>query len=144
MQRKYARPLARQGLESLERAACAEYVPGRNRNLKVNVRLEGLSSEPVLLPIWVMAYRYQNQVFRFLINGQTGKATGEAPNLVEKAVRSGHDCDRHSLESAVVRGTGQRERDCSFWWRANAQDRQRVPSCCCVCYDALHSLSLSE
>ncbi|MCA9119101.1 MAG: hypothetical protein KDB11_02890 [Planctomycetales bacterium] len=84
VQRKYARPLARQGLESLERAACAEYVPGRNRNLKVNVRLEGLSSEPVLLPIWVMAYRYQNQVFRFLINGQTGKATGEAPTSWKK------------------------------------------------------------
>ena len=84
VQRKYARPLARQGLENLERAACAQYVPGRNRNLKVNVRLEGLSSEPVLLPIWVMAYRYQDQVFRFLINGQTGKATGQAPTSWKK------------------------------------------------------------
>ncbi|MDA1055035.1 MAG: hypothetical protein O3C40_31825 [Planctomycetota bacterium] len=86
VQRKYARPLARQGLENLEREACAQYVPGRNRNLKVNVRLEGLSSEPVLLPIWVMAYRYQDQVFRFLINGQTGRATGQAPTSWKKVV----------------------------------------------------------
>jgi hypothetical protein len=86
VQRKYARPLARQGLENLEHGACAQYVPGRSRNLKVNVRLEGLSSEPVLLPIWVMAYCYQDQVFRFLINGQTGKATGQAPTSWKKVV----------------------------------------------------------
>jgi predicted RNA-binding Zn-ribbon protein involved in translation (DUF1610 family) len=78
--RKYARPLARQGLEELERQACqVNYVPGRARNVKVNVRIEGLASEPVLLPVWIMAYRYADQVFRFLVNGQTGRATGRAP-----------------------------------------------------------------
>ncbi|HVA51748.1 MAG TPA: hypothetical protein VNH11_35735 [Pirellulales bacterium] len=77
--RKYARPLARAGLEGLEQLACRQYVPGRCRNLKVNVRLEGLSSEPVLLPAWIMAYRYRDRVFRFLLNGQTGAATGQAP-----------------------------------------------------------------
>lgn len=86
VQRKYARPLARQGLENLERDACARYVPGRNRNMKVNVRLEGLASEPVLLPIWVMAYRYQDRVFRFLINGQSGQATGQAPTSWKKVI----------------------------------------------------------
>lgn len=77
--RKYARPLAEQGLEELDRQACQAYVPGRCRNLQVNVRLEGLTSEPVLLPVWVMAYRYRDRVYRFLINGQTGHATGQAP-----------------------------------------------------------------
>lgn len=79
VQRKYARPLARQGLEDLERGACAQYVPARQRNLKVNVRLENLTSEPVLVPVWIMAYRYRESVFRFLINGQTGQAWGQAP-----------------------------------------------------------------
>lgn len=77
--RKYARPLARAGLEALEQSACGQYVPGRCRNLKVNVQLEGLSSEPVLLPVWIMAYRYRDRVFRFLLNGQTAAATGQAP-----------------------------------------------------------------
>ncbi|HUY92613.1 MAG TPA: hypothetical protein VMV10_27990 [Pirellulales bacterium] len=78
--RKYARPLARQGLETLEATVCQQhYVPGRCRNLKVNVLLEGLASEAVLLPVWIMAYRYRNQVFRFLVNGQSGKAAGQAP-----------------------------------------------------------------
>jgi hypothetical protein len=54
--------------------------------LKVNVRLEGLSSSPVLLPVWIMAYRYREQVYRFLVNGQTGKATGQAPVSWKKVV----------------------------------------------------------
>lgn len=78
--RKYARPLARQGLESLERDACiARYIGPGNRNVKVNVRIENLRSEPVLLPVWIMAYHYGEGTFRFLINGQTGKVTGRAP-----------------------------------------------------------------
>ena len=78
--RKYARPLARSSLEQLEaRAADDKYVPGRSRNVHANVRIESMSSEPVLLPVWIMAYRYHDRVFRFLVNGQTGRATGEAP-----------------------------------------------------------------
>jgi hypothetical protein len=86
VQRKYARPLAHQGLEQLERAACQPLVPGRCRNLKVNVRLDGLSSSTVLLPVWIMAYRYKEQVYRFLVNGQTGHATGQAPVSWKKVV----------------------------------------------------------
>lgn len=86
VQRKYARPLARQGVEALEREACEKYVPGRSRNLKVNVRLEGMSSEPVLLPVWIMAYRYQDRVYRFLLNGQSGQASGSAPVSWKKQV----------------------------------------------------------
>ena len=33
----------------------------------------------MLLPFWILAYTYQGQVFRFLINAQTGKSTGTAP-----------------------------------------------------------------
>ena len=83
--RKYARPLARVALEQAEaQAVAAQYVPGRSRNVKVNVRIESLSSEPVLLPVWIMAYRYGDQLYRFLVNGQTGKATGQAPTSVLK------------------------------------------------------------
>lgn len=77
--RKYARPQAQALLETLELQACQKYVPGNARNLRVNVKMSGLTSEPVLLPVYIMAYRYKDQVFRFLINGQTGRATGQAP-----------------------------------------------------------------
>jgi DNA-directed RNA polymerase subunit RPC12/RpoP len=84
VQRKYARPLAQQGLEDLERQACAALVPGNSRNVHVNVRVEGLSAEPVLLPVWIMAYTYREQTFRFLLNGQTGRCTGTAPTSYVK------------------------------------------------------------
>jgi hypothetical protein len=86
VQRKYARPLARQGFENLVQHECTRYVPGRCRNLKVNVQLDGLNSEAVLLPVWIVAYRYRDQAYRFLLNGQTGKATGEAPTSWKKVV----------------------------------------------------------
>jgi predicted RNA-binding Zn-ribbon protein involved in translation (DUF1610 family) len=86
VQRKYARPLARSGLESLEIQAIGPTVPGRQRNLKVNTRITDLVSRPMLLPVWIMAYRYQDDVFRFLINGQTGRATGKAPVSWRKIV----------------------------------------------------------
>ena len=84
VQRKYARPLAHAGLEDLERQACSQFVPGRCRNMKVNLRVEGLTGEPVLLPVWIMAYRYRDDVYRFLVNGQTGTCTGTAPTSYRK------------------------------------------------------------
>jgi DNA-directed RNA polymerase subunit RPC12/RpoP len=80
VQRKYARPLAHQMIEQLEsNECCGRYVPGRARNVRVNVRVEGMTSEPMLLPVWIMAYHYRERLFRFLVNGQTGKASGERP-----------------------------------------------------------------
>lgn len=87
VQRKYARPHARNLVESLERKRCATYVPGRSRNVKVNVRLFDLASYPILLPIWIMAYQYEGRVFRFLVNGQTGKATGRFPFSMAKLLK---------------------------------------------------------
>ncbi len=50
----------------------------------MNVRITELTSYPVMLPVWVMAYRYRDNVYRFLINGQTGQSTGNAPVSVTK------------------------------------------------------------
>lgn len=77
--RKYARPLAQSTIESLEASQCTQYVPGRCRKMQVNVKMGEMRSEPVLLPIWILVYRYKNQPYRVLINGQTGSITGAAP-----------------------------------------------------------------
>ncbi len=78
--KKYARPLARSSLEELEKDACvSSSVPGSARNVHVNVQVTDMTGVPALLPVWIMAYRFRDRVFRFLVNGQTGKATGQAP-----------------------------------------------------------------
>jgi hypothetical protein len=84
VQRKYARPLAQSALEELERRACTKHVPGNCRNMKVNVRVQDLVGQPALLPIWIFAYRYNDRLFRFLVNGQNGQCTGTAPTSVKK------------------------------------------------------------
>lgn len=38
----------------------------------------------ILLPIWISAYRYNGKVYRFLINGRTGKVSGERPYSIIK------------------------------------------------------------
>lgn len=77
--RKSARPQARAAIESRERNACQKHVPGRARNVKVNVEISSMAGQPVLLPVWILAYRYKSDVHRVLINGQTGKIAGSAP-----------------------------------------------------------------
>ncbi len=79
VQRKYARAQVRDAIDGLEAQACRQYVPGKARNVHVNVRVDDLTSKPVLLPVWVMAYQYRGKLFRFLVNGQTGRCTGTAP-----------------------------------------------------------------
>ena len=79
--RKSARPVARNRLEAKETQASAQYVPGSGRNLKVNTRIEDLTSELMRLPVWIMAYRCQNRFYRFLLNGQASPATGQEPEF---------------------------------------------------------------
>lgn len=38
-----------------------------------------LSGRPVLVPVWIGAFRYGERTFRFLVNGQTGVFVGSAP-----------------------------------------------------------------
>jgi hypothetical protein len=59
-------------------------VPGNCRNMKVNVRVQDLTGQPALLPIWIFAYRYRDRLFRFLVNGQNGQCTGTAPTSMKK------------------------------------------------------------
>ena len=77
--RKLARPLARGVIEERERLTCSQYISGRSRNVKVNVKIESMIGRPCLLPVWILAYRYKKEVYRVLINGQTGKISGTSP-----------------------------------------------------------------
>lgn len=67
-------------LQREEYTACDKEVPGdTHRNLRVNTRLSHLKYKHVLLPVWLASYRYNNKVYRFMINGQTGEVQGQKP-----------------------------------------------------------------
>ena len=54
--------------------------------LTVNTSYDNVMFKHILLPIWISAFRYNNKVFRFLINGRTGEVQGERPWSVVKIV----------------------------------------------------------
>ena len=42
----------------------------------VNTAYHDITFKHVLLPVWISSYRFKDKVYRFLINGQTGKVQG--------------------------------------------------------------------
>lgn len=49
------------------------------RNLNINTEKYDQTFKHIILPVWVAAYRFNNQSFQFVINGQTGRVGGEKP-----------------------------------------------------------------
>lgn len=71
---------ARKDIENTEYRACGSEIPGdTHRDLQVSTRLEQVTWKHVLLPVWIAAYRYQGNSYRFLVNGETGEVSGESP-----------------------------------------------------------------
>lgn len=63
-----------------EQIACEKMVPGDiHRGMKVFTQYHDVTWKHVLLPVWIAAYEYQGTSYRFLVNGETGKVSGEAP-----------------------------------------------------------------
>jgi DNA-directed RNA polymerase subunit RPC12/RpoP len=72
--------VARNKIIQTQERYCSSDVGGdTHRSLVVNNRFYAETFKHVLLPIWIAAYRYNTKVYRFLVNGQTGEVTGEAP-----------------------------------------------------------------
>lgn len=46
---------------------------------QINTIHQGVSYRYILLPLWILSYRYNNKVFQVLVNGSTGKVSGERP-----------------------------------------------------------------
>lgn len=51
-----------------------------------NVNYNNVTFKHVLLPLWLSSYRFKDKVYRFVVNGQTGKVKGERPVSVMKII----------------------------------------------------------
>jgi len=77
--------IAKSKMDDTIRSNCAGDIPGdTHRNLRVSTSYSDETFKHVLLPIWIAAYDYQGKVYRYLVNGQTGKLHGTAPYSVIK------------------------------------------------------------
>ncbi len=62
------------------RHMCSAQLGGdTQRNLRVQSDKCDQTFKHIILPVWVCSYIYQNKVYRFLINGQTGRVYGQKP-----------------------------------------------------------------
>ncbi len=60
--------------------ACARQIPGDTyRFLQVNTHKFNITYKHLLLPVWIAAYRFNGKVYQVIVNGQTGKISGEKP-----------------------------------------------------------------
>ncbi len=51
----------------------------RQRIHTVDTKLGRVTFKHVLLPVWLAAYKYRGQTYRFVVNGRTGRVQGERP-----------------------------------------------------------------
>lgn len=79
--------IADQLMDAEIRAEVKNRVPGdTHRALQVRTRKSGITFKHILLPTWIAAYTYKDKVYRFLVNGQTGKINGRKPKSVWKII----------------------------------------------------------
>jgi hypothetical protein len=50
----------------------------------VNTVVNDVTFKHILLPVWLAAYKYRGQTYRFVVNGRTGRVQGERPYSVWK------------------------------------------------------------
>ncbi len=78
--RDEALAISKQTFYERERQNISALLPGdTHRSLNLRTQFGEESSDLCLLPIYVLSYRYQDKLFRFLVNGQTGKVAGDKP-----------------------------------------------------------------
>ena len=67
-------------MSSQIRSQCSSQVPGdTSRTLHVSTAWRDTTVKHCLLPVWIAAYRYNGEVYRYVVNGVTGKTHGTAP-----------------------------------------------------------------
>ncbi|MDX9969357.1 MAG: zinc ribbon domain-containing protein [Hydrogenophaga sp.] len=62
------------------RRMCAQDIRAdTHRNLQVSAQFERQTFKHVLLPVWLVGYRYGSRDYQVLVNGATGQVAGEYP-----------------------------------------------------------------
>ncbi len=63
-----------------EQSNVAAFLPGDEyRDVNVSTYFSKIHSDLCLLPVYILTYHYDDQLYRFLVNGQTGRCAGDKP-----------------------------------------------------------------
>jgi hypothetical protein len=78
--REEAAKISAREFKERERRDIEEFLPGDTfDDLSISTDFQDVTEDLILLPIWIFAYSYRGRIFRFVLNGSTGKSTGKKP-----------------------------------------------------------------
>lgn len=63
-----------------------EHRADRVRNVKLGTDFSNITYKYLLLPVWISNFKYNDKVFQFMVNGQTGKVAGKTPVSIPKVI----------------------------------------------------------
>lgn len=66
-------------LQTLEHLCVQDMRADTHRNLRLDARFERQTFKHVLLPVWLVSYRFGSRDFQGVVNGCTGQVAGEYP-----------------------------------------------------------------
>ena len=67
-------------MDSRIRQMCSAQLGGdTQRSLRISTEKFNQTFKHIVLPIWICTYEYNSKIYRFFINGQTGKVDGKKP-----------------------------------------------------------------
>ena len=68
-------------------SACETDIGGDEQRVhSMAIRHDDVTFKHFLLPLWISSFRYEEEVYRFLVNARTGEVSGERPYSVIKIV----------------------------------------------------------
>ena len=80
IQRDEALETCKQEFHRRQQQNVAATLPGdTHRELHVGTQFSEINSDLILLPVYLLSYRHRDKLYRFMLNGQTGKAAGDKP-----------------------------------------------------------------
>ncbi|SFH56809.1 hypothetical protein [Planctomicrobium piriforme] len=72
--------IARQRMNDELRSDCLQRIGGDEQRLhEMKARFDAVTFKHLLLPVWILAYRYRGESYRVFINAVTGEAQGDRP-----------------------------------------------------------------
>ncbi len=76
-----ARPIMVAGIRG---TICRDIGGDHQRITTMSPRFFDMTFKHILVPVWIAAYRYNGNAYRFLVNGRTGTVTGDRPYSASK------------------------------------------------------------
>ncbi len=65
--------------KTIQNTICQDIGGDEQRVIEMHPAYQDITFKHILLPVWVSAFTHRQKTFRFLVNGQTGKVSGERP-----------------------------------------------------------------